>query len=75
MPDEFKTLQAFMKFAYELNDDEQIVDDLGIQLYTSTITAVEAKYRIFKIRLEDTCYTLAFDINTDRLHDITEEAA
>lgn len=69
---EFKTLNSFMRYANELNQDEQIVDDIGIMLYQSTISKVTSLCRVFRMNTDDSQITFAFNADTHKIFDITE---
>ena len=69
---EFETLNSFMRYANELNKDEQIVDDVGIMLYQSTISKVTSLCRVFRMNTDDSQITFAFNADTHKIFDINE---
>lgn len=69
---EFETLNSFMRYANELNKNEQIIDDIGIMLYQSTISKVTSLCRVFQMNTDDSQITFAFNENTHKIFDITE---
>lgn len=69
---EFENLNAFMRYAQEINDTEPVIDDRGLMLYQSTITQVTDMCRVFDMHTEDSCITIAFNNNTNKLCDIIE---
>lgn len=69
---EFETLNSFMKYANELNKNEQIIDDIGIMLYQSTISKVTSLCRVFQMNTDDSQITFAFNENTHKIFDIAE---
>lgn len=69
---EFETLNSFMRYANELNKNEQIIDDIGIMLYQSTISKVTSLCRVFQMNTDDSQITFAFNENTHKIFDIAE---
>ena len=69
---EFETLNSFMRYANELNKNEQIIDDIGIMLYQSTISKVTSLCRVFQMNTDDSQITFAFNTDTHKIFDITE---
>ena len=69
---EFETLNSFMRYANELNKNEQIIDDIGIMLYQSTIRKVTSLCRVFQMNTDDSQITFAFNENTHKIFDIAE---
>ena len=69
---EFETLNSFMRYANELIKNEQIIDDIGIMLYQSTISKVTSLCRVFQMNTDDSQITFAFNENTHKIFDIAE---
>ena len=69
---EFETLNSFMRYVNELNKNEQIIDDIGVMLYQSTISKVTSLCRVFQMNTDDSQITFAFNENTHKIFNIAE---